>query len=48
MLSIQNPLILLFPGWIVGITLFAFTRFLRNRMENQLKPATIKITHPKN
>jgi len=48
MFSIQNPLMLLFPGWIVGISLFAFTRFLRYRMEKQLKPATIKISHSQN
>jgi len=41
----QNLILLLIPGWIVGIALFVFTHYLKFRMEKQLKPATVQITY---
>jgi hypothetical protein len=38
-----NPLFVIVPAWIVGMSLLGIARMVKQRAEKQLKPATVHI-----
>ena len=38
-----NPLIVIVPAWIAGVSLVAIARIIKYRAEKRLKPATVPV-----